>query len=578
VTSRYRLRVAGGITLVLFSGILVRLGYLQIYLGTELTQKADRARSRNVIEQATRGAILDRHGSLLAVSIQGGACFADPKLVKHPNAAAQALADILNLPVAEVRAKLLQKRRFVWLARRLDPAKAESIRALKQPGIVVVNERKRFYPEEALASQLLGVVNENQEGLSGVERTADAWLRGRSVPAVFRDWATRKKPSDALASRKDLPNQSIVLSIDRTLQTIAEQELTRQIELSRAKGGTVIIQDPRTGEILAMASAPTFNPNLWGTPAAPATYSPETLRNPAVEHVFEPGSTYKIVTAAGALEERKITPEDTVFCENGRWKVAGRFIKDHEKDGWLSFSDVMGQSSNIGTAKVALRLGAQGLYRYSRAFGFGMPSGCGLPGDGAGILRQTHQWSGASLETISFGQEIGVTALQMVNAYSAIANGGTLLEPRLFRGLVNEEGEYQEWVTRQPIRQVISSQTSETMRRMLRHVVDSGTGKSAQIAGLTVAGKTGTAQKINPQTRQYDTERYIASFCGFAPAENPRLVIGVFLDEPRASIWGGSEAAPLFARVLRGAAAYLRMQSTPSGPLVVSRTIPRVRS
>lgn len=578
MNSRSRIRVAGGFTLFLFSAILFRLGYLQLYIGTELSAKADRNRSRHMIDQVSRGAILDRHGSVLAISIEGGACFVDPKLVKRPVETAQALAPVINLPVHELKAKLMQKRRFVWLARRLDPATAESIRALNLKGIYVLKERKRFYPEETLASSLLGVVNENQEGLSGIERTADLWLRGRSTPVLFKDWTVNKKAAEELASRKDLPEQSIVLSIDRTLQTIAEQELIRQIALSRAKSGMVIIQDPHTGEILAMASVPTFNPNLWGTPAAPASYTSEILKNPNVEHIFEPGSTYKIVTAAAALQEQKITPEETVFCENGRWKIAGRFIKDHESDGWLSFIDVMGHSSNIGTAKVASRLGPQGLYRYSRAFGFGMPSGCGLPGDGSGILRQTQQWSGASLETISFGQEIGVTALQLVNAYSAIANGGTLLEPRLFRGVVDDERNYREWMMRQPIRQVVSARTAETVRNMLKHVVVSGTGKAAQVEGITVAGKTGTAQKINPLTRQYDTQRYIASFCGFAPAENPRLVIGVFLDEPQASIWGGSEAAPLFARVLRGATTYLRMPKTPSGSLLVSRVVPKARS
>ncbi len=572
---KIRFTLAGSITLLLFSGILVRLAYLQLYCASDLAARAKQSHHRHQIDQDPRGAILDRHGAVLAVSIEGGACFADPKLVAHPTQAAEALADLLHRPVSEVRAKLTQKKRFVWLARRLDPATAEAVRALKMRGIQVLAEQKRFYPEESFAAHTLGVVGDNHQGLSGVELTADSWLRAKSMPSLFKDWGFRKKATGELNQRDDWPSHSVVLTLDRTLQTIADQELSRQIKMSRAKSGVVIIQNPHSGDILAMASYPTFDPNVWGMSKAPGHYGPETLKNSAVERVFEPGSTYKIVTAAAAIEERKIKPDDLVFCEYGRWKIEGRYIKDHEKDGQLTFWDVIGHSSNIGTAKVAMRLGQQGLYRYSRAFGFGMPSGCGLPGDGAGILRQVPQWSGASLETIAFGQEVGVTALQMVSAYSALANGGVLLEPRLFHGLVDQNGDYREWSARQPIRKVVSNETAATLRAMLRHVVDDGTGKAAQVPGLSVAGKTGTAQKINPETRQYDSQRYIASFCGFAPAENPKLVIGVFLDEPQASIWGGSEAAPLFSRIVRAAASYLKWQTGSIGPLAVSRTIPR---
>lgn len=568
-----RFSLAAFLTVAFFSAIVVRLADLQVIQYERLSARAERARSRNTVDWEPRGMILDRSGAVLAMSIQGGGCYADPKLVRDPHLTARALAPLLKVPMDELQAKMTQKRRFVWLARRMDPSTTVAVRSLKLSGIRVVDEPKRFYPEETLAAAVLGVVGNEHQGLSGVERAADGWLRGREVPELFREWPTVRTDPPAWAEREELAPQSVVLTLDRTLQMIAEQELARQLELSRAKSGIVVMQNPQTGEILAMASGPGFNPNWWGNPAAPAHYGPDTLKNPSVESVFEPGSTFKVVTAAGALQERKVIPGETIFCENGRWKIAGRFIKDHEKEGLLTFADVMGHSSNIGTAKVGLRLGAQGLYRYARAFGFGVPSGCGLPGDGAGILRQTQQWSGASLETISFGQEVGVTAIQMVNAYSAVANGGWLLEPRLFRGAMDEKGRYRQWANRQVIRQVLSSDTAATVRKILRHVVENGTGKSAQISGLTVAGKTGTAQKINPDTRQYDTERYLASFCGFAPAENPQLVIGVFLDEPRASIWGGSEAAPLFGRILRASAAYLKLTPAPVGPLAVSRTL-----
>jgi cell division protein FtsI (penicillin-binding protein 3) len=368
-----------------------------------------------------------------------------------------------------------------------------------------------------------------------------------------------------------MPVHSVVLTIDKTLQYIVEQELAAQMAISKPKSGTVVVQDPHTGEILAMATAPSFNPNMWGIPGH--TEGPETLKNPAVEKVIEPGSTFKIVTAAAALEEQLVRPTDLIDCENGKWQIAGRTIHDHEKDSVIPFTTVLAHSSNIGTAKLAIKMGQNNLYRFSRAFGFGIPSGVGLPGDGAGILRSPQQWKAGSLATISFGQEVGVTVVQMVNAFSVIANGGTLLEPRLFKGIIDEKGDYREWETRRTIRKVISGKTVATMRKILQEVVDNGTGKAAAVSGITVAGKTGTAQKIDPKTRQYSPNRYLASFCGFAPVDRPRLVIGVFLDEPATNYWGGSEAAPLFSRIVRNAAPYLRLESSEIGPLVTAHTI-----
>ncbi len=266
---------------------------------------------------------------------------------------------------------------------------------------------------------------------------------------------------------------------------------------------------------------------------------------------------------------------DSFFCENGKWDIPGRSIHDHEKDGWLTLTQVVSHSSNIGTAKIARKIGANPMYRYARAFGFGIPSGCGLPGDGAGILRQTSEWHPSSLETIAFGQEIGATPLQMVNAYSAIANGGALLEPRLYKGITDENGEYKEWASGNTIRRVVSQQTASTMKTILKSVVEDGTGKAAQVEGLTVAGKTGTSQKIDPRTRQYSDSLYVASFCGFAPADRPKIVIGVFLDEPHGSYWGGSEAAPLFARILKHAAPYLKIPTTGIQQVATARIIVR---
>ncbi len=563
------------LSLMFFGFVAGRLGYLQLYCHAALQERVDREQNRNHrnTDVEPRGAILDRTGAVLAMSIQGGACFADPHRVTNIDESSRLLSPLLHQPPAQIRAKLSQHRRFVWLARRLDPETAELVKALKRPGITVSSDIKRFYPEDSLAAQVLGVVGDNQQGLSGVELIVDRWLSSRSVPLLFKQWTFGKPKQTALAARSDLVSHSVVLTIDRTLQTIVEQELAIQMKMSKPKSGTVIIQDPQTGEILAMATAPSFNPNLWGSPMQPTELGPEELKNPAVEHVFEPGSTFKVVTAAAALEEHRVTPTDTFFCENGSWQIPGRTIHDHEREGVLTFAQVISHSSNIGTAKVARRLGKDPLYRYARAFGFGMPTGCGLPGDGSGILHQTHDWRQSSLETISFGQEVGATPLQMVNAYSVIANGGWLLEPRLYKGVVDETGQYREWAQSPAIRRVVSAGTVATMKLILKGVVDEGTGKAAQVVGLSVAGKTGTAQKIDPRTHQYSDTHYLASFCGFAPVEHPRLVIGVFLDEPQTNYWGGSEAAPLFARILKHAGPYLKLQTEPFGPLATSRVL-----
>ncbi len=282
-----------------------------------------------------------------------------------------------------------------------------------------------------------------------------------------------------------------------------------------------------------------------------------------------------MVAAAAALEDRIVNPGDSFFCENGSWQNQGRTIHDHEKDGWLTFTDVIGHSSNIGTAKVALKLGQDRLYRFARAFGFGLPTACGLPGDSSGILRNPSKWRTGSLMTVAFGQEVGVTPLQMVNAYTVIANGGWLIEPRIFKGVVDAEGHYREWQSAPPIRRVLSARSIQQLRGVLKAVVDTGTGKSAAVPGIPVAGKTGTAQKIDPLTRQYSDQHYIASFCGFAPVTQPRLVIGVFLDEPQGDYYGGSQAAPVFARIVRNAAAYWQLKSESLGPLAVLKTAPR---
>lgn len=561
-------------TLALFLGVLARLCYLQIYCHDQLSQRALRESAPRGIE-LSRGAILDRSGRILAVSLEGESCFADPHVVRDPGKTAAVLSPILQIPARLLQAKLEQRqRRFTWLARRMDPERRRPLQSLHLAGIFVIPEMRRFYPEDTLAAHLLGVVGQDQQGLSGVEQVANSWLAGRAMPYRLANLSSVNKAASPADSPAEVSPQSIVLTIDQSLQYIVEQELALQMQRSHPKSATVIVEDPQTAEILAMASAPTFDPNQWADGGLSQDSTPDILRNPAVENVMEPGSTFKIVTAAAALDLHLVSPSDEFFCENGAWQVQGRTIHDHEKDGWLTFTDVISHSSNIGTAKVALKLGTANLYHYARAFGFGMPTGCGLPGDAAGILRPPKDWRMGSLPTIAFGQETGVTPLQMVNAYAVVANEGLLLEPRLYKGFVDSGGVYYEWRGMRPVRRVVTAETVARLRRMLREVVLHGTGKEAQVAGLDVAGKTGTAQKIDPVTHQYTEGRYLASFCGFAPVNHARLVVGVFLDEPRGSYWGGTEAAPLFARIVRHAARLLHFEPSSLGPIVLSKALP----
>ncbi|OGR84301.1 MAG: hypothetical protein A2901_03050 [Elusimicrobia bacterium RIFCSPLOWO2_01_FULL_54_10] len=354
--------------------------------------------------------------------------------------------------------------------------------------------------------------------------------------------------TSAFEPRDEAPKSAVTLTIDRTLQYYAEKELKAGVEEFQAKSGMILIQDPRTGDILAMASYPHFDPNILSKGTLPENFNRKWLDNPAVSHLFEPGSTLKVVTFAAALEEKAISSNEMFNCEGGKWKVAGAVINDHEPQGLLTASQVLEKSSNIGTAKVGLKLGAERFYRYVRAFGFGTRTGLPIPGETDGLFREPRKWTPQSLPVLSFGQEIGVTAVQLIGAFSAVANGGLLMEPRVTRT---------ENQAPRMVRRVVSAKTCATLNEMMRAVVERGTGSKARVPGFTVCGKTGTAQKIDPKTRKYSDEKYVASFCGFLPAKNPALVGLVILDEPRTTYWGGETAAPVFSRVMSRAVTVL---------------------
>jgi cell division protein FtsI (penicillin-binding protein 3) len=535
-----------------FAAIVARLGYLQLWKHGDLSRRAQQQSNRLISEAPRRGPILDRHGRVLVESIRVGSCFADPTFVQDPVFAARRLAPLLEIPYSSLLEKLRDKdRAFVWLKRFLPADKAQALEKMGLPGVGIRWEYQRSYPEGPLAAHLLGFVGVEGRGLSGTELAFDDWLVETSAPRrALRDGRGAGIGLSNLAETENRESY-VQLTLDRTIQYIAERELDFGMQRSKAKAGHILVQDPWTGEILAMAS----RPKLLLTKKN--SFSTKDLAIPSLHWVFEPGSTFKIVTAAAALDAGLVSPEETFDCENGRWKYLDLTINDHSKEKILTFVQVMERSSNIGFAKVALRLGKTNFYNAIRSFGFGTLSGCELPGESAGLLRSVSRWSGASLPVISFGQEIGVTPIQLAGAYSAIANGGKLLEPRLFREVRNQAGEERTWESPSVVRQVMSPKTAAELIKMLQGVVQRGTGQNALVEGWTAAGKTGTAQKIDPKTRTYSPDKFVASFCGFVPANQPRLTIVVIYDEPQGVSWGGYNAGPVFRNVASHGLSYL---------------------
>jgi len=538
-----RFRFVFGIISLLFLGVVVRLAWLQLWCRQDLSLRADEQAKRWIRELPRRAPIRDRHGVLLADSVPVASCYADPMGMGNPDRVARGLAPLLSMNPVELAHRFRQtKGSFVWVKRLLSMDEATAVEKANLAGVGLQWEYRRSYPNDALASSLLGYVGEEGQGLSGLEYFFNKQLIDRRPPRKsLRDGKGRRLVLDP---REELPpSGGLTLTLDRSLQYIAERELDAGLIRSKARGGVVLIQDPWTGEILALAGRPAFSRNGRDRPSA------AELKIPGIQWVFEPGSTLKVVTAAAALEEGLVRLDEILNCEAGKWRVSGVVIRDHEPERLITFTRAMEVSSNVGLAKVGLRLGRDKLYDYIRSFGFGTRTGVEVSGEEAGLLKPPVQWSGLSLPTISFGQEVGVTVLQLAAAYSAIANGGVLMEPRLCRQAEWPSGETRVWTVPSSVRRVVSKETSAQMRQILRGVVDRGTGTEAAVAGWTVAGKTGTAEKFDPRTRRYSATRYVASFCGFVPAENPRFTLVVVIDEPQGLEWGGLNAGPVFRAV-----------------------------
>ena len=527
--------------------VILRLLDLQVIQARDLKRKAVRQHEAVVDIPARRGGIQDRHGMDLALSTPTQSIGIFANRVRDPAQMATTLASAVAVDERELL-KRLRRGGFQWVKRLVTLAEARRARALGLEILHFETESKRHYPHGTVAAHVVGTVGLDHLGQAGLEQRFESRLSGEAGLGVL-NFDARQKRYGRHVLRAAIPGDDLVLDLDLRLQELAHLELDRAVRESKSRAGTFVLLNPENGEVLAMSSWPRFDPNnLFRTPQ-----DLENFRNFAVSYLVEPGSTFKVLTAAAALEEGSVTTEDSFDCEMGATWVGRRRIRDHHPYGMLTMPQVLMKSSNVGIIKIGYRLGSEPMHQYMRRFGFGSLTGVALPGEAPGLVRPVARWSGSSLASLAMGQEVGVTALQMARLFAAIANGGTLVKPRIVRGFRERYGTAVEFGSDPGVR-VLSAETAATMQAILEQVVESGTGRLARIPGYRVAGKTGTAQMINPESRSYADGAYLASFCGFAPVNHPALVGVAMLYDPRgAHYYGGRIAAPLFAAVMRKA-------------------------
>jgi len=561
---RTRLLILAGLIAIWTGAALGRLAYLQLFRYSEYYSRAQHQQRLIVEVGARRAEIFDRNLNPLAMSVPMDSCFAVPSEIADPDMVARLIGKVLDVSPDEIATRLAGSHSFVWIARKLPPEKAERIAAMNLRGIYFQREGGRFYPKRELAAHVLGYVDIDEKGLGGVEYSLDDNIRSKPGKMLILTVAHRRW-YDSTDKAPDL-GTSVVLTLDEKIQYIAEKELAQAIHDTQAKSGTVIVENPNTGELLAVANWPTFNPN-----AAKDT-NPESRMDRAASALYEPGSVFKIVTLSAAIDQGITNADELNDCQMGSIYIAGHRIRDHKAFGLLTVSQVLSNSSDVGAIKVGLRLGGPKFYDYIRSFGFGQPTGVDLPGESRGMLRRLENWTPVSVGSVSMGQEIGVTPLQMIMAMSAMANGGLIVRPHVVRAL-RRGTQMAEPPQPQP-RRVIRATTAATMRRMLEGVVLNGTGKRARLDGYTSAGKTGTAQKFDITTGHYSPHQLIASFVGFAPINTPAVTILVQLDSPVGMHEGGQVAAPAFKRVAQQVLAYLDVPhdlAVPNSVLLANR-------
>jgi len=522
----------------------VRLVQLQVHQHEDLSTRARNQQLSAIETSPTRGQVLDRQGRELARSIETASFFADPREILNADETARRVAAITGQDRAELanrlRAAQEANKKFVWIIRRLEITAANKLDALEIQGVYPRKEPKRFYPNDSLAAHVLGFVGAEENGLSGVEQYYNEKIRGESGK-LYLEMDRDRRVFESYEVQPH-PGQTVVLTIDQVIQYRTEQALRAAVARSHAKSGTAIVMDPQSGEILALANAPSFDPNQ------PPKDSADGRVNVALQSIYEPGSTFKIVAYSAAIEKGLVKPEDRIDCQMGQITVAGRLIHDHHPFGVLTVADALAQSSNVGAIKLGLLVGNESMYEYMKRLGFGSRTGIDLAGESPGILRSLNRWQPSSIGSLAMGQEVGVTPLQMASAYCVLANDGQWVKPHLVRELRSPEGEVL-YRAKPEMRRALKPETVAALRTMLEGVTLRGTARKAQLDGYSAAGKTGTAQKIDPRTRAYSATKYIGSFVGFAPVSNPAVVIIVMIDEPQGAYHGGDVAAPVFREI-----------------------------
>lgn len=524
--------------------LLVRLFYLQAIKHPFYYKIASEEHAFSEQLQPKRGTIYDRNMRVLAVNLNRESVYANPREIKNKGETAGILASVLDLKKDTVAEKISRDKGFVWIKRKLTTKEALRIRKYNLPGIGFIAESKRFYPNLQLSCHVLGSVDIDNKGLEGLELLYDNYLKGTGGWLISMQDA-KKNLLKSYHEEFLLPKNgyNLVLTIDDVIQNIAERELYKMYDKYHAKGASIIVMDPKNGDILALANYPNFDLNNA------AKRPMESIRNRAINDFFEPGSIFKIVTASAALEEKAVNFNDKFDCENGAWKVGKRVLHDHRPHGILTFKEVIEKSSNIGTVKVAAVFGAEKMCKYMRLFGFYERTGIDLPGEVVGMNRPLSGWTSTSMYAIPMGQEVTSTAIQLARAISVIADNGFLVRPRVVKQIVNQDGEVIKEFAPQVTRRVLSPQTAAKMRGLLMGVVESGTGQKAKMEEFSAGGKTGTAQKVEPGG-VYSHDRFVASFIGFAPALKPVLAVAICVDEPRPVYFGGDVAAPVFKNVV----------------------------
>jgi cell division protein FtsI (penicillin-binding protein 3) len=563
---RMRALIVGCLFSLFFAVIGAKAVYLQIFRGPWLAKKAANQYEKSNVIYGKRGSIYDAKGNAMALSIDVPSIAAFPQRIKNAKITAQGLAKALGVKQQAIYGKLTGKKTFVWIKRHVSPKEAKSVKALEFDGIGFIPESRRFYPNKTLAAQVLGFTGVDGKGLEGVEFGYDDYLKGAAIEqTILRDALGRGFEVDNKIVSA-FSGKNLVLTIDGTIQYIAEKTLEDTVAEYQAKSGIIVVMAPKTGALLAMAHYPTFNPNTY------RRFKKNVWRNRAITDPYEPGSTMKIFSAAAALESGIASPNSIFFCENGTYKVGKNIVHDVHAHGWLSLQQIVKFSSNIGAVKIGEMVGSEFHYKMLRTFGFGQKTEIDCPGETSGTLSPYKRWSKIDAGAIAFGQGLSVSALQLVSGTSVIANDGVLMRPFVVQSVTDQNGHLIKKMQPRKVRRVMGRDAARTLNRIMQTVITrGGTGVNAALEGYTVCGKTGTAQKTDG-SGTYAKGKYIASFVGFAPAEDPAVTIVVIIDEPRKSHYGGVVAGPAFKKIAQETLSYLNIPpKRGSDNLTVSR-------